>query len=330
MKPTSLIACHECDPLHCMRPGHGNIERKRIMVHLRYNQIGHIIFQVFVWFLGSVVFSGSILHAKTITITHPIDHKPYIFVDENGESKGMLADFWRLWAEKTNVEIKFIPLHFQECLELVKDGKADMVGGLFYSSERDQHLDFSKVFAQTAGELFVSKELKVESIETFADIVVGVVKGYFADEFLPEAFPFLTWKSFASNEEVVKSALAGDIQAFVLDYLVGMHLLTQYDTSGRIKRHKTLYIGELRGGVKDGNAEMIALIDAGIDKISKKEINKIFKTFKLHDSIFTGRFKSLLPYIIFSFLIAVMAVYIVFLKKQIRQKKIKLQDSTSD
>jgi hypothetical protein len=78
------------------------------MVHLRYNQIGHIIFQVFVWFLGSVVFSGSILHAKTITITHPIDHKPYVFVDENGESKGMLADFWRLWAKKTNVEIKFI------------------------------------------------------------------------------------------------------------------------------------------------------------------------------------------------------------------------------
>jgi ABC-type amino acid transport substrate-binding protein len=326
MKDASLIACHECDLLHRMRPSQGNIQRKRIMVHLRYNQIGHIIFQIFVWLLGSVVFSGSILHAKTITITHPIDHKPYIFVDEDGESKGMLADFWKLWAEKTNVEIKFIPLHFQECLELVKDGKADMVGGLFYSSERDQYLDFSKVFAQTAGDIFVSKELKVESIETFADIVVGVVKGYFAHEYLPEAFPFLTWKSFDSNKEVVKSAIAGDIQAFVLDYLVGMQLLTQYDTSGRIKRHKTLYIGELRGGVKEGNAEMIALIDAGIDKISKKEISKMFKTFELHDSIFTGRFRSLLPYIIFSFLLAVMAVYIVFLKKRMRQKKIKLQD----
>ena len=300
------------------------------MVHLRHNQIGHIIFQVFIWFLGSVVFSGSILHAKTITITHPIDHKPYIFVDESGKSKGMLADFWRLWAERTNVEIKFIPLHFQECLELVKDGKADMVGGLYYSSKRDQYLDFSKVFAQTSGDMFVSKELKVESIETFADIVVGVVKGDVAEESLPEAYPFLAWKSFDSNEEVVKSALAGDIQGFVLDYLVGMHLLTQHDTSGRIKRHKTLYIGELRGGVKEGNVEMIALIDAGIDKISKKEINKIFKTFELHDSIFKGRFKSLLPYIIFSFLFAVMVVYIVFLKKRIRQEKMKLQDSTSD
>ncbi len=300
------------------------------MVHLRHSQIGHVIFQVFVWLLGSVIFSSSVLHARTITITHSVDYMPYIFVDENGESKGMLADFWRLWAEKTNVEIEFIPLPFQESLQLVKDGKADMVGGLFHSPERDQYLDFSKPFAEIGADLFVSKELKMESIQTFANVVVGVVKGGSADDYLPEAFPFLTYKRFKTSEEVVKGALAGDINAFVLDYQVGIHFLTQYKAFDRIKHRKTVFIGELRGGVKEGNAEMVDLIDEGIAKMSKKEINKILGTFKLYDAVFAGRSKSLLLYVSFSFLFAIMIVYIFFLKKQIRQMKIKLQDSTGD
>ena len=109
-----------------------------------------------------------------------------------------------------------------------------------------------------------------------------------------------------------------------------MHFLTQYKAFDRIKHRKTLFVGDLKGGVKEGNTEMIDLIDEGIAKMSKKEINRIFGTFKLYDAVFAGRSKSLLLYISFSFLFAIMIVYIFFLKKQIRQMKIKLQDSTGD
>ena len=52
---------------------------------------------------------------ETIRIAHPADYEPYMYVDASGESKGMVLDFWRLWAEKTRVEIRLILTngHFQ-------------------------------------------------------------------------------------------------------------------------------------------------------------------------------------------------------------------------
>ena len=80
--------------------------------------------------LGALLFPKSV-DAITLTLAHYQDYKPYAYVDPDGRSRGMLIDIWRLWAEKNNVDLTFIPARLSRCLELVKKGEADIVLGLF-------------------------------------------------------------------------------------------------------------------------------------------------------------------------------------------------------
>ena len=64
--------------------------------------------------------------ANSLTMTHYLDYKPYAYVDKDGRSVGMLVDIWRLWAEKSDAKLTFIPAHLTRCLELVKKGEADI------------------------------------------------------------------------------------------------------------------------------------------------------------------------------------------------------------
>ena len=53
---------------------------------------------------------------SSLTIAVNETSYPYHFLDAQGQADGLMADFWRLWASKQNVEVKFIPLPWRETL----------------------------------------------------------------------------------------------------------------------------------------------------------------------------------------------------------------------
>ncbi|NRA61099.1 MAG: transporter substrate-binding domain-containing protein [Psychrobium sp.] len=48
--------------------------------------------------------------ATSIKIAIFDDFVPYSFVGKNGKAQGFLVDYWRLWAEKVNRNIEFVPM----------------------------------------------------------------------------------------------------------------------------------------------------------------------------------------------------------------------------
>jgi len=120
--------------------------------------------------------------AVTLTLAHYQDYKPYAYVDPDGRSRGMLIDIWRLWAEKNNVDLTFIPARLSRCLELVKKGEADIVLGLFQSAERAVYLDFSDpLIINVDTNMYVKESLNVTAIEALGGIPVGVIQDDFAE-----------------------------------------------------------------------------------------------------------------------------------------------------
>jgi len=63
---------------------------------------------------------------------------PIKFKNINNQADGMIIDIWKLWAKKTNTKIKFIEASWDETLEMVKDGRADVHAGLYYTKQRDE------------------------------------------------------------------------------------------------------------------------------------------------------------------------------------------------
>ena len=205
--------------------------------------------------LGAVFFPENV-GATTLSLAHYQDYKPYAYVDPDGRSRGMLIDIWRLWAEKNNVDLTFIPARLSRCLELVKKGEADIVLGLFQSAQRAAYLDFSDPLIHNVDtNIYVKESLHVTAIEALGGIPVGVIRDDFAEGFLQQKYPILKLRTYQGSKEIITDAVNGRLTAFVLDFQNATYLLSQRNALATFKPVARLYTEAIRAtGLKVARA----------------------------------------------------------------------------
>ena len=59
--------------------------------------------------------------SEPISVAYCIDCVPFQFQGEDGKPAGLIIDLWRLWSEKTGIEIDFRPGRWDETLRMVRD-----------------------------------------------------------------------------------------------------------------------------------------------------------------------------------------------------------------
>ena len=225
---------------------------------------------------GAVLFSTA--RAEALTIACYKDYRPYSYVNQKGEAVGVLIDFWKLWGEKNNVKMTFVPGHLAKSLDRVKTGEADMMIGLFHSEERAAFMDFSDPMMEVQTNLYVRQEMEIESISGLTDKTpVGVIKEDYVISYLEDRHPNVKVKPYNGSEAVVKSALAGKIQAYALDFPNALFLLAEHDSLTRFRALQTLYTEKLRAGVAKGNAPLLAMLNQGIKTVTKADVEELYR-----------------------------------------------------
>ncbi|MCD4690383.1 transporter substrate-binding domain-containing protein, partial [bacterium] len=119
----------------------------------------------YAWFLmvavAAVLCAAPMLAAEDRTQETPliigaeIGYPPYSFLDKNGEATGYDVELTRAIAQvmDLNIEIRIRPWgEIRQALEL---GEIDAVMGMFYSTERDELVDFSPPYAILHNAIFV-------------------------------------------------------------------------------------------------------------------------------------------------------------------------------
>ena len=79
-----------------------------------------------------ILFFSLTSFSQTYKIGCVDDYYPYISTNNNGELEGIIIDWWNLWSEKTGVDIEFVQLDIQSCIDKAKTGEIDIIAGLFY------------------------------------------------------------------------------------------------------------------------------------------------------------------------------------------------------
>jgi len=95
------------------------------------------------------------LQSRTIKVATQKDYFPYSSMDSIGIYKGLLIEWWELWAVKAGVDLEFIPGSTTECIDLVLEGKADVVSGLFFEEEGHEGLEYSESIISLNTTLFL-------------------------------------------------------------------------------------------------------------------------------------------------------------------------------
>ncbi|MCC5911675.1 MAG: transporter substrate-binding domain-containing protein [Clostridiaceae bacterium] len=275
-----------------------------------------------------VVTEAIIENPSKITIAVPKEYKPFSYIDEKGNVKGVIIDFWRAWSKANEVKVEFIMAPWVDTLELVKNGEADIHSGLFYSQDRAGYMDFGGSFLDIMTGVYVHKDIQAWDINDIKEIGVGVTQSNYARTYLQNYYPELKMHVYPNFNEVIEAAEKGEVKALVIDYHSTLSKVSRvYPVLKDYQLLQTIYTQPLRVGTQKGNTDMLSFVNEGIDNITYSEFRRLQSKWE-YITIYLTRGKLTMYILIASLvIIALLMINIFVLRRKIRLGIARLAES---
>jgi ABC-type amino acid transport substrate-binding protein len=200
-------------------------------------KIENKVFHSILWVVTFLVFAGlnptsvgAVQSPQRISIAYCSDTVPFHFTDENGQAAGIIIDMWRLWSEKTGIEIDFKAASWEDTLTMVGSGTADAHAGLFFNNERDKYLDYGNPLTKTGTHLFSNKILPpLNQVKDLAQYKVGVIADDFVEGYLKDQLPVESVIPYPDYETLMLALANGFVQVFAADTPTGLFYLKKFE-----------------------------------------------------------------------------------------------------
>ena len=210
---------------------------------------------------------------KKVVIVYNNGVPPMKFTNDVGQADGILIDLWRLWSEKTEIEVEFKEAEWDQTQEMVLNGQADLHAGMFYTKERDEIFDFSSSLLKL--DYFVFLDRRISEVDHLSELMgfrIGVPKGY-TSRYTAEQLPGASIVEYESFIPLYEAAWRGDVSVLVSPLVNLRYYRKQVEEEGRFHRlpGPPFYSKTYRGVVAEGNQQLRKQLDAGMARITSQE-----------------------------------------------------------
>ena len=265
---------------------------------------------------------------KKLVFTHSAYLPPFSYL-ENGEPKGLLVDWWKLWAEKTGVDVSFKLVPFYESVLLVEKGEADVHMGLIHTQERDELLIFTKPILDIKEDIFVSETLPQTTTHYLLknNIPVGVVRGDYVLTFLREHYPDMAFRVFENSQELYESVFKNSTRAFAKDKNSFLYASFKYNQEGTMVPIENLFSKPFSAAVSENRPDLAHILNNGMDIMTRAEKEELFNKWIQYDSDKeTWIWKNIIYLLVGMGMIALL-IHGMILRIQVRRKTGQLQNT---
>ncbi|WP_324013758.1 transporter substrate-binding domain-containing diguanylate cyclase [Aeromonas hydrophila] len=215
---------------------------------------------------------------KPLIVTNSKAWQPFSYLNEEGEPDGLLIDLWREYGRVTGRPIQFKLVDWQASLDLVRNGQADVHGGLLWSPERNLVYDYGQALSHVDSQLFFANSLRGSDVNYYLlHESVGVVTGGYEEYYARKHFPTTRLRTFDDNDAMLRAAFSGELDAFIADLQVAnFYIYTSADPTRFIPvRH--LYSDEIRFAVAKGNQALQQELEQGFSRIGEADRERIVR-----------------------------------------------------
>jgi polar amino acid transport system substrate-binding protein len=218
------------------------------------------------------------IFSQPLRIALDEDYAPFSFYDESGNLVGISVDFWKLFSEKTGVEVELVPVKWYRAQELLTEGKIDAIDQIFKTPEREEALSFSRPIFEMRSCVFFRKDLPIRDFSDLSSYVVGALRGEGAVETLREKNPDVEFEFFDDYSSIAKALKEKKISVFLGDDIVARYYLSKGDI---LPEFRTLHLetNYLHVAVLRDNESVLSLINVGLSRISERERNEIIRNY---------------------------------------------------
>ncbi|WP_319466399.1 transporter substrate-binding domain-containing protein [uncultured Pseudodesulfovibrio sp.] len=211
---------------------------------------------------------------QKIVVAAGNDSAPFYFLNKEGEPEGWMVDLWKVWSEKTGIDVEFRLDSFGNSLDLVRKGEADAHAGCFYSKERDAFMDYVLPLTDVQTHFFYSMKIQgLKSLQNLRGFNIGIIKGDYAMEVLERELPGASISVFDNNKELFEAVENGDVKVFVKDTLIALKTLSDRGLMDEYSYipEQPLYSKPFLATVREGQEGLAEIVLDGMKQISQQE-----------------------------------------------------------
>lgn len=219
-----------------------------------------------------------------LVVVHSNETPPLAFIGFNGEPKGVVVDYWKTWSHKNRIPIKIVLTEWPNTLAMIREGKADIHGGLYYNEERAKFLDYSEPYFTLEAAIFARKGLGIDSIADIGDRPVAVLDKGYSEFFLEKNYPAIRTKKYKSSKDMVQAAVAGEVDAMLTEYTTLVHQLGAVAKVNAFTPVAPLYSRSLRAAVAKGNTRLLERVKQGEAQLTDKDRDRVFSRWVIETS----------------------------------------------
>ncbi len=252
----------------------------------------HYLLAILVLWIASISVNqveAEVNKPQKVSIAYNVGNPPLKFQNDAGEADGILIDLWRIWSEKTGIEVEFKEALFADTLNMVKNGDADIHGGLFFTEQRDQFLDYSDPIIDIRYHIFHHKNIQpLKKLSSLMPYRIGVPKG-FTESFVREKLPGAALVVYDNFPALYDAATSGEINVFISPNLNFEYYLSKQNLANdfRYDPASAVYEKHYYGAVAEGRQALLAQVKAGFEQISQADRIALEKRWLLSDSTIT-------------------------------------------
>lgn len=214
-----------------------------------------------------------------ITVAYDPAWPPYEYVDDNGSLVGVsgaIADALEDMTGSQFVEADPAIESWNDALDRMKDGTADVLFVVENTAERDEYMDFTEPWITIPISIITLEEnADVITSENLADYAVVTVDGYAVETWLDENMPDVAYESADSAQAALTMVSGGSADAFldvweVARYIAAGNGIENLAEAGTIADEYTLSVG-----YTEGDDTLGGMLQKMLDVMSKGEIERI-------------------------------------------------------
>ncbi|MEJ2611783.1 MAG: transporter substrate-binding domain-containing protein [Candidatus Thiodiazotropha sp.] len=199
--------------------------------------------------------------------------EPFEYVTDQGEYRGISAEFMKRITELLGVGVSYDPsMSWQQVIEKAKAGEIDVIPAITASEDRLSYLAFTEPYWQSPIMIFTRKAMPLlTGLEELNGRQVAVVQSYVTYEYLKRDYPELRLRLFSTTQQALQAVAVGKADAFVGNLSMGSFLIDQLGLNNLKVAAPTPYNSQISIGVHRNNPELISIIGKALATIDEEQ-----------------------------------------------------------
>lgn len=224
---------------------------------------------------------------RVLVIAGDENYPPYEFVDSGDKSfRGINNDVMLAISIETGVEIKLVPMEWEDAKTALLNGEVDAIQGMTKSESRENLYSFSKPYIKNSQVIFVRADTNyINDIKDLQFNSIAVQKGDVNSE---QEIKGAIIKTYSNQVDAISALLNEEAEAFLGNKMTGLYTLQKMKRLDKVKIVGVpLQTSDYCAAVRKGDVETLKILNEGIealekngtlDKINKKWFGEFLET----------------------------------------------------